>query len=97
MHVITVFTNQKINVVSSRDCFANKKAGGDQQPGAWPSVGARCQLTRLREALSSTAGPITCWQWFVLSSPGSCSRANPADRVCHHMPPDASCDSLDPT
>ncbi|CAD6218608.1 unnamed protein product [Miscanthus lutarioriparius] len=57
------------------------KAGGDQQPGAWPSVGARCQLTRLRAALPPTAGTITCWQWIILSSPGSCSRANPADRV----------------
>lgn len=76
------------------------KAGGDQQPGAWPSVGARCQLTRLRAALPPTAGPITCWQWIVLSSPGSCSRANPADRVytfnlCH-IPADTSCDSVDP-
>ena len=71
------------------------KAGGDQQPGAWPSVGARCQLTRLRAALPPTAGPIACWQWITLSSPGSCSRANPADRVCH-IPADASCDSVDP-
>lgn len=64
------------------DCFARKWiAGRDKQPSAWAGVGARCQLAWLPAAVP-TAGAITCWQ-RILSSPGSCPWANPADWVCH--------------